>query len=270
MSNDNVFDDLLEMVRATLANHNTARAHTHVIDSQADATPIWERSVVTYDIPASVWLRRVDGLAHEEVGMSRFVGAYVDLPDRWHTGRQAFVVYPGSLFIGCNVRTDGEQIVMLYIYLPDDIWYPIGSPIERERGWHDLMQERIEPWLELSPRDRILRACADAQNELAPAAIDNVQDARAATAHFEEIYNRVAAYIVPVQPINLAEIANRIDEFIATLAQRYSVSVAEMADLFREVLGAPSNDRRIEPARTPRLEIENRQNRRIRIDRNRS
>jgi hypothetical protein len=146
-----------------------------------------------------------DGLPDEYVEERAATVPSIDDPDHWV--RLVSGVQPGAAiaqhFDGCYVQADCRlrpgsvllvvtDVVKIYIYLPEDIWYRTRQSDVRWQGrWGRMIGDHVRNWTRLTYAERITRACREAMQDLtAPNAnslISSDSAARAAYDHFSRI-----------------------------------------------------------------------------------
>ena len=255
--------------------------------------PICQRELIVD--PPSVhvgWMRQVDELREAE-GMAGLHGPYLHSP----VGSNQYWVQPGSIVVVAAVPPNHgvarrEEIrennyvqhdLQAYVFLPEGIWYAIPHAGMRQRsGWHDAMRQRLRPWVRLSRGGRVIQACTEMIAEL-DRTLDmdrsilseaDFDEAFSAREHLHNIVEQVIARtpVTTLQPWQRSGIADSYEAWLHMTAENYQTNIDRVDEVVRAMLGVqPTNESRPERPITPRprVVIENRQKRNIRINRSR-
>ena len=134
-------------------------------------SPVCQVQVETQAPEGTAWIRQINGLVPDEEGMAMFAGRYLQPP----VGSTSYWIQPGTLMVvatarrrrGVTRREPDSHDLQLYVYLPEDLWYPIREgALRQEYGWHARMRGAVSVWLPLTLDGRVIRACQDGRNEL--------------------------------------------------------------------------------------------------------
>lgn len=102
------------------------------------------------------FVRRVTGVDNTQSGIQMFEGGYVYASD----DGGGVMARPGELFLICNNPAQERQYINLYIYMPNNIWWPVPHREQRRsRGWHQAIRPTVRLWTALSAPERVRRAC---------------------------------------------------------------------------------------------------------------
>jgi len=212
--------------------------------------------------PRTQWLREVTSVEPSRSGINAFEGEYVrtNKQGRGPNEHEYARIRPGSLLLTCVKNRQGHEHIVVFMYLPEDIWWQTGfEPVVRSTGWHLLVRSHIQSWVALSRVQRIVRACMEATAEarnllyertdeehddeyealLAAITHDEYEALLAAITHMQDIVNTVTGNI---RELTHDSIRRSFDAWAHSIEETTQASRDEVLGLLSEALVDDTTD----------------------------
>jgi len=135
--------------------HLDAALETYLVEGQrtTDSLPDEWQSAQRACVPIRfLWAKRVMRVSPTAFSARHYQGDYLSL-------RRPTALNVGDLVLVC---TADPQMILLYLYMPDDFWYRTKlEPVMRAEGWGAIIRNYVRDWTALSYQQRIVRACTE-------------------------------------------------------------------------------------------------------------